>query len=85
MMKYRVIKRTDVYGNTVFYPQYKKMLLWQYFDDVVYDAVRDQWFEMSRAHFASAVDAFAFIDKKPLQNLVVKREEYEVQKENSSD
>lgn len=73
-MRYRVIKYTDVYGNTVFYPQYKKMLLWHYFDDRFYDAIRDQWVEKSRTHFASAVEAFTFIDKKPLQNLVVKRE-----------
>lgn len=54
------------------------------FDNSFYDAIRDRRFEKGRTHFASVVDAFAFIDKKPLQNLVVKREEYEVQKESNS-
>lgn len=78
-MKYRVIKDMDAEGMTWFFPQYKKWFRWRFF---IRRAAPIELAKMGdfdkRTKFIDAKDAFAFIDEKPLQNLVVKREDYEV-------
>lgn len=85
-MKYRVIKDMDAEGQTWFFPQYKKLFRWRFFirRSAPIELAKMGDFD-KRTKFFKVEDAFAFIDKKPLQNLVVKREEYEVQKGASSD
>lgn len=77
-MRYRVIKRTEADGRTWYYPQYKRWFRWRYFykDFIAYGEI----IGVSNKPLSSerAEDAFAFLDKKPLQNIIVKEKKYEV-------
>ena len=75
-MKYRVIMDTNTDGVTWYYPKYKKWLRWRFFWRRAAPVELAKMGDFDKmAKFFNVDDAFAFIDKKPLQNLVVKREE----------
>lgn len=67
---------TDIDGIMWYYPQYKKWFLWRFFwrRAAPVELARMGDFD-KRTKFFKVDDAFDFTDKKPLQNLVVKREE----------
>lgn len=76
-MKYRVIRRTEANGKTWYYPQYKEWLRWRYFYKYIIAFGEIAGVSNNPLKAERAEDAFAFIDKRPLQNLVVKREDYD--------
>lgn len=72
-MKYRVIKRTEVDGQTWYYPQYKRLFRWRMFkyerDSTGFElyTIRDV------RKFNDIESAFRFIDNKPCTDIVVDR------------